>query len=91
MGCATHRFIKQYEVEPFTLYVADWYTVKTEYKKALDSNAGNPIVLSRWGFCDSSNRVMWVTGYKSRHPTFNSFGRCIWYLPELGGPSFHEK
>lgn len=90
-SCVTnHPFINQYKVKPFTLYIADWNTVKTEYQKAQSSNTNGPIIMSRWGFCDPSNRIMWVMGYEHYPPTLDSLGRCIWYLPELGGPSFHE-
>ena len=100
-GCsmmpAGKTFVHKYEVRSFTVNLADWQTIKQEYKKILAENTKDPesdriIVFSPMGFCDPFRRIMWVTGKESDMPEFDILGHETWHFPEfetLGHETWH--
>lgn len=104
MGCSTmpmgQRFVEKYEVNGFTINVADWRTIKEEYRRVISEKTKNPALnytivlysmsaISPMGFCDPCRRIMWVMGDESDLPSFYVLGHETWHFPELGGLFFH--
>jgi len=90
-GCASERFDQRYEVQGFTLHVADWRTIGKAWDDACKRNdflaARHP-----WGFCDPYRRILWVNAAAPDIGTTDqrTLGHEVLHLTELAGPFYHE-